>query len=260
LDNSTALVQAAVGLEKLMAGSKNATLTDSTVAQVSAYVYYNAQVLAKLSKNKAFQSKFTKTIFDQIQKDFGLYVDAQARVKPKSLHHVYEWKRVGQPNARLFKLKVISEQGMSFRMSYEFLDSKTLVPTNKGVHRHVFKDKAMIMEAGIPVVIRPRFSERLVFEVPGGTVFMPKQKSVTVNRPGGKAATNQFRLAYARFFTGNLVNNSIKSSGFQKLFGASMAKALSVPANIKRVQYKFTPNTISLQADSALHSAFGGVL
>lgn len=260
MDNSTALVQAAVGLERLMGGTKNATLTDSTVAQVSAYVYYNAQVLAKLTKNKAFQSKFTKTIFDQIQKDFGLYIDAQARVKPKSLHHVYEWKRVGQPNARLFKLKVISEQGISFRMSYEFLDSKTLVPTSKGVHRHVFKNKAMIMENGIPVVIRPRFSERLVFEVPGGTIFMPKQKSVTVNRPGGKAATNQFRLAYARFFTGNLVNNSIKNSGFQKLFGASMAKALSIPSNIKRVQYKFTPNTISLQADSALHNAFGGVL
>lgn len=260
MDNSTALVTAASGLEKYMLGSKNAVLTDSTVAQISAYVYYSAHVVAKLTQNKSFQSRFTKTIFEQIQKDFGNYIDSQARVKPKSLHHVYEWKRIGQQNARLFKLKVLSEEGISFRLGYEFLDSKTLVPTDKGVHRHVFKDKASIMEKGIPVTIRPRFSERLVFDVSGGTVYMPKGRSVTVNRPGGKAATNQFSLAYGRFFSGNMVSNSIKNSGFQRLFGGSMGKALRVPAGIKKVQYKFVPNTIRLQADAALHQAFGGVL
>jgi len=260
LDNSTALVSAASGLERLMAGSKGDVLRDSTVAQISAYLYYNAQVIGKLTQNRAFQAKFTKTIFDQIQKDFGAYLDSQARVRPKALHHVYEWKRVGQPNARLFKLKVVSQEGISFKIGYELLQSKTLVPTTKGVHRHVFANKAFVMEEGLPVVIRPRFAERLVFEVSGGTVFMPKGKPVTVGRPGGKAATNQFKLAYAKFFTGNLVNNSIKNSGFQRLFGASMGKALKVPAGIKRVQYKFTPNTLTLQADFALHQAFGGVL
>lgn len=260
MDNSTALVTAASGLERLMAGDKNTVLRDSTVAQISAYVYYNAQVVAKLTQNRAFQSKFTKTLFDQIQKDFGAYIDSQARVRPKALHHVYEWKRAGQPNARLFKLKVVSQEGITFKLGYELLDSKTLVPTDKGVHRHVFKNKAMIMEEGMPVIIRPRFSERLVFEVPGGTVFLPKGRTVTVSRPGGKAATNQFKLAYGKFFSGNLVNNSIKNSGFQKLFGGAMGKALKVPAGIKRVQYKFTPNTLKLQADFALHQAFGGVL
>lgn len=260
MDNSTALVTAASGLEKFMLGDKNTVLKDSTVAQISAYVYYNAHVIAKLTQNKSFQSRFTKTIFDQIQKDFGLYIDSQARVKPKSLHHVYEWKRIGHPNARLFKLKVLSQEGISFRIGYQFLDSKTLVPTDKGVHRHVFKDKARIMESGTPVVIRPRFAQSLVFEVPGGTVYMPKGHTVTVKRPGGKAATNQFSLAYARFFSGNLVNNSIKNSGFQKIFGGSIGKALKVPAGIKRVQYKFVPNTLRLQADFALHQSFGGVL
>ena len=78
MDNSTALVTAASGLERYMMGDKNTVLKDSTVAQISAYVYYNAQVIAKLTQNKSFQSRFTKTIFDQIQKDFGAYVDSQA--------------------------------------------------------------------------------------------------------------------------------------------------------------------------------------
>lgn len=260
MDNSTALVTAASGLEKYMLGNKNTVLKDSTVAQISAYVYYSAHVIAKLTQNRAFQSKFTKTIFDQIQKDFGAYLDAQARVRPKALHHVYEWKRAGHPNARLFRLRVVSQEGITFKIGYELLDSKTLVPTTKGVHRHVFKNKAMVMEQGLPVIIRPRFSERLVFETNTGTVFMPKGRPVTVQRPGGKAATNQFKMSYVKFFSGNLVNNSIKNSGFQKLFGGSMGKALKVPAGIKRVQYKFVPNTLRLQADFALHQAFGGVL
>ena len=53
-------------------------------------------------------------------------------------------------------------------------------------------------------------SERLVFEIDGETVFMPKGQSVTVKRPGGSAATNQFTLAHSRFFSGRLVNESIK--------------------------------------------------
>ena len=102
------LVQAASGLERLMVGNRNnALLKDSTVAQISAYMYYNAQVISKLTTNKAFQSKFSSVIFAQIDKDFGEYIDALARTRPKSLHHVYEWKRVGNKTARLFKLNLI---------------------------------------------------------------------------------------------------------------------------------------------------------
>lgn len=116
------------------------------------------------------------------------------------------------------------------------------------------------MEAGNPLKISPRYAERLVFESDGITVFMPKGKSVIVKRPGGYGVKNQFMLVHSRFFTGNLVNASIKKSGFQKLFNAGMAKALNLPTGIKKVQYKFSPNVIRNQADSALSAAFGGVL
>ena len=254
------LVQAASGLERLMVGQSNGPLKDSTVAQISAYVYYTSQVIAKLSTSKSFQNTFSKTLFDQIQTDFGAYIDAQSRVKPKSLHHVYEWKRTGDMNARLFKLNKLSQDGLSFRLDYELLPSKSLVPTSKGKHRHVFANKASVMEAGMPVVIRPRAAERLVFESNGITVFMPKGASVTVRRPGGSGARNQFGLAYSIFFSGQLVSSSIKKSGFQRIFNSGMTKALKLPANIKTVQYKFSPNSIKLQADANLAAAFGGAL
>ncbi len=260
MDNSGLLVQASSGLERMMYSNQSGPLKDSTVAQVSAYVYYEAAVISKLTTNAQFKSLFTKTIFDQINTDFGNYIDALARSRPKSLHHVYEWKKSGNKAARLFKLNKISEDGLSFRVNYEFIPSRSMVPTSNGKRRHMFANKASIMEEGKPLVIRPKNAERLVFEIDGETVFMPKGKSVTVRRPGGSASTNQFTLAHSRFFSGRLVNESIKRSGFQKIFNSSITKALSVPANIKKVQYSFSPNLIRSQADAALAASFGGAM
>jgi len=260
LDNSGLLVQASSGLERMMYANQKGPLKDSTVAQVSAYVYYEAAVLSKLTSNAQFKGAFTKVIFDQINTDFGNYIDALARARTKSLHHVYEWKRTGVPTARLFKLNKVSQEGLSFKINYEFLPSRSMVPSSTRKRRHVFVNKAAVIEAGKPLVIRPKNAERLVFEYDGEVVFMPKGKSVTVQRPGGSGARNQFTLAHSRFFSGNLVNQSIKRSGFQRLFNSGITKALRVPSNIKKVQYSFSPNMIRSQADSALMLAFGGAM
>ena len=254
------LIQAASGLERMMYANQKGVLRDSTVAQISAYVYYEAAVISKLTTNKPFQNAFGKMMFDQINTDFGNYIDALARSKPKSLHHVYEWKKSGNKTARLFKLNKTEQVGLSFGVNYEFLPSKSMVPSSNGRRRHVFANKASIMEKGNPLVIRPKNAERLVFQIDDETIFMPKGASVTVKRPGGSAARNQFTLAHSRFFSGNLVNDSIKRSGFQKLFNSSITKALRVPSNIKKVQYSFSANTIRSQADSALTLSFGGAM
>jgi len=262
LDSSTALIQTASGLERLMAGSAPGVLKDSTVAQVSAFLYYQSSVLSKLTTNAEFKSLFKNTIFNQIEKDFGQYVDAQARTKPNSLHHVYEWNKTGNPSFRLFRLHLIDTGGLSFRVGRDFKVSKSSVPSKnkKQKKRYVFENKASVMEEGMPVIIRPRSAERLVFELDGRTVFMPKGTSVTVKRPGGKSATNQFSITFGRFFGGQLVNSSIKSSGFQRIFNSKMLKALGVPLNIRKVQYSFSPGKIRMQADAALSASFGGSL
>ena len=262
MDSSVALLQTASGLERLMAGSAPGVIRDSTVAQISAFLYYEATVLSKLTSNAEFKNLFKTTIFNQIEKDFGQYVDAQARTKPRSLHHVYEWNKTGNPAFRLFDLYLIDTSGLSFRIGRNFKLSKSAVPSKnkKQKRKYVFANKASVMEEGMPIVIRPKSAERLVFELDGSTVFMPKGTSVTVKRPGGKAATNQFALTYGRFFGGQLVNSSIKSSGFQRIFNSKITRALSVPINIKKVQYSFSAGKIRMQADAALSASFGGSL
>ena len=262
MDSSVALLQTASGLEKPMAGTPVGFIKDSSVAQISAFLYFQAQVLGKLTSNVAFKNLFKTTIFNQIEKDFGEFVDASARVKPISLNHMYEWNKTGQETARLFKIKRIDADGLSFRIGYDFKLSKTAVPSKnkKQKKKYIFANKAAVMEAGMPIIIRPRSAERLVFELNGTTVFMPKGSSVTVRSPGGRASSNQFRLHYGRYFGGQLVNNSIKASGFQQIFNSKMSKALNTPSGIRKVQYSFTPGKIRLEADIELQAAFGGSL
>lgn len=113
-----------------MVGSSAAgVIKDSNVAQISAFLYYQANVAAKLTSNKAFQRLFKTTIFNQIDKDFGLFIDSQARTKPKSLHHVYEWNKTGQTTGRLFKLNRMDSIGLSFKINYDLKLSKSSVPT-----------------------------------------------------------------------------------------------------------------------------------
>jgi len=261
LASSTALLHAASGLEKhLVSRGRNTALVDSTVAQISAFLYYQSNVIAKLESNKEFQNQFKNVVFKQIQKDFGAYIDSQARTKPKSFHHVYEWKKVGTPLHRLFKLNFIDSEGLSFKIDYEFKDSRFFVPNSKGRKKYKFVKKAFVMEAGVAVKIAPKAAKRLVFEIGSSTIFMPKGASVTVPNPGGRMVKQQFRSAYRKFFSGQLINQSFKKSGFQNLFKKAIAQALSLPSDIKTVKYSFSPNVIQSQASAALSMSFGGVL
>ena len=253
-------LQAASGLVNLMAGQPvSGAIKDSTVAQISAAIFYKTNVVAKLASNIAFQNAFRKVIFEQVQEDFGNYIDSKARTSPRSLHHVYEWDKIGEKESRLFKLKKLPSDGLSLKLNYELLDSKSFVPSVNSNHRHIFIKKASIMEEGKSVIISPRNAERLVFETNGYMVYMPKGQSVTVSKPGGVAVKNSFISQYKHFFTGQMVNLSIKKSGFQKLFNSSITKALSVPVSIKTVKYKYSPNSIASEAEAALLASFSGV-
>jgi hypothetical protein len=250
-------IRAASGLVNLMSNKPiSGAIKDSTVAQISAALFYKTNVMAKLASNPQFQSAFSSVIFDQLQQDFGNYIDAKARSGPKSFHHVYEWGRAGDDQARLFKLNKLPSDGLSLKVNYELTDSKSFVPSENSNNRHVFIKKASVMEEGKAVIIAPRFSERLVFDINGYTVFMPKGQSVTVNKPGGAATKNSFFSAYKYFFTGELVNMSIKKSGFQRLFNSSLSRALGVPAQVRTVKYKFSANELAHEADAATSAAF----
>jgi hypothetical protein len=137
------------------------------------------------------------------------FVDANARVNPEMLHHVYEWNMVGSPSARLYDLGyTVSGLGLSIKSS--FRQSTTV----KAGSRVPFYDKATIIENGIPVVIRPKKAKALAFSQNGEDVF--SKGPITVENPGGTAAEKGFEKTMDLFFNRYFTQAFLKASGIGK--------------------------------------------
>ena len=149
-------------------------------------------------------------LLEHIGEDFvemvGEYIDANARVNPAALRHVYEWASSGDSSARLFdiKHKVI---GNSLNISSTFKPSQSI---RSGSNVPFYK-KAEVMEAGQSVTISPTNSRVLVFQDEGETVFT--SGSVTIDNPGGPEAAHGFSHAFKEFFGPYLSQSMLSASG-----------------------------------------------
>lgn len=134
------------------------------------------------------------------------YIDSNARVNPEALHHIYEWYKVGSPDARLYDINyTVSNLGLSFVST---LKQSTSIKDGSSVP---FYNKAKIMEEGTPVTIRPRKANVLVFEDGGETVFTKGE--VAVQSPGGRATTGSFQKVVDTFFTRYFTQAFLRTSG-----------------------------------------------
>ena len=151
---------------------------------------------------KAFLAKIglmTKEILED-------FIDSNARVNPQMLHHIYEWDQTGSPDARLYNINyTISNLGLSFRSTF------TQSMSVKEGSREPFYNKAKVMEDGIPVVIRPKISDVLVFEENGETIFT--RGPVRVDSPGGTQVQGAFEKTFDNFFNKYFTQAFLKSSG-----------------------------------------------
>ena len=136
------------------------------------------------------------------------YIDSNARVNPKALHHIYEWYKVGSPDARLYNINyTISNLGLSFVST---MKQSTSVKDGSSVP---FYNKAKIMEEGTPVTIKPKKASVLVFEDGGDTIFT-KGKVVVAN-PGGTQVEGSFERVVNTFFNRYFTQAFLKTSGVQ---------------------------------------------
>jgi hypothetical protein len=137
------------------------------------------------------------------------FIDANARVDPEALHHVYEWYQTGQDTGRLFDITYsISNGGISINSS--FRQSQSIA---SGANTP-FYDKARIMEDGIPVTIRPRYSEVLAFDDNGEKIFT--KKDVNIDRPGGASVQGAYEKVFETFFNSYFSQSFLSSSGLGK--------------------------------------------
>lgn len=172
-----------------------------------------------------------KTIFlDNLGKGIILglyqYIDLEARSNPKALHHVYEWSRVGSPEARLYNLtSTISNLGLSINSS--FSQSKTMSENMSTP----FYDKARVMENGISVTISPKKSSVLKFNVDGEDVFTANP--VTVNNPGGTEVAGSFENVVDNFMQKYFKQSFLSASGLYSYIQKPVLYKTNVKAGVK---------------------------
>lgn len=155
---------------------------------------------------QAGKTKFLNNVGTLTKELLEEYIDSNARVNPEALHHIYEWYKVGSPDARLYDINyTISNLGLSFVST---LKQSTSIKDGSSVP---FYNKAKIMEEGTPVTIRPKKSNVLVFEDGGETVFTKGE--VVVQSPGGRATTGSFQKVVDTFFNRYFTQAFLRTSG-----------------------------------------------
>lgn len=155
---------------------------------------------------KSGKSLFLRNVGVQTIEILKEYVDSNARVNPEMLHHIYEWDRVGSPDARLFDFNyTVSNLGLSIMSSFR---QSTTVKNGSNVP---FYDKARIMEDGIPVRIVPKKADVLAFEENGEMVFT--KGPVEVDNPGGTQVAGSFERVVDGFFNKYFTQAFLRTSG-----------------------------------------------
>lgn len=181
--------------------------------------------IEELNKPRTLES-LAKASFTITGKRFVTAMDRRAQTNPKKYHHIYEWGQVGSPVARLFVLRRMKVQGGNLVISLEFKRSKRPVPIPKELQipgktgkrvksKHVFYNKAQVMEEGQPVHIHA--SRILAFLGNNGIQFVPEGKVINILNPGGKMVKNAFKEFALEWYRKNYVP-VVESSGiFNKI-------------------------------------------
>lgn len=139
------------------------------------------------------QIEFNKRLGEFTIKALYKYIDSRAKADPEALHHIYEWGQVGKPSGRLFEFTAVPYKTL-IRFNGKFLESKTISENSSDA----FPEKARIMEDQIQVVVSPRNSDYLAFEVDGEMVFTTQ--TVYIDHPGGDAVAGSFGRVVDDFF------------------------------------------------------------
>ena len=176
-------------------------------------VNYTVGFTDGIQKGKpVFLSALGATVLEGVKE----FIDANARVNPAMLHHVYEWYGTGSPEARLFDI-TYSVAGPRIIFQNSFRQSQSVKVGSK----EPFENKASIMENGQSLTIKPRESTVLRFEDNGEQVFT--KSPVYVENPGGLEAVNGFERTFDLFFNKYFSQAFLKSSGLLKYLSTPLA-------------------------------------
>jgi hypothetical protein len=184
-----------------------------------------------------------------ISNAFVTHMSQVAFNSQKQFEHMYEWGRVGDPNARLWK-NILRGTGAARVASFDFKASKKAVPVipikqDVGVKaNHIFVWKAPVLELGLPVRISPKIANTLVMDYPKGAgVLTYTKRTIYIPRQGNSEVWGTFTNEFMRYFGGPMPMEIIKSQLEPKIH-AGVKQAMQV--GISRLNGKAKTKTLKI--------------
>ena len=226
--------------------------TNVAQAAMAAINYELMVAWHSMGSSEAKQRFFTEA-YPVLKEGLGEYIDARALTNHKELHHVYEWGMVGDPAGRLWNIRKIKTGPDSFKIEYYFLVSKRTVPIDPILKTRgtsgafvskstVFKNKAIVMESGEPVVITRKSSKFLTipasnFEsLNSGKGIIFTKGPIIVRSPGGRATKGSFSRNFSIWFRSGLATKYLKASGaYARVAERTTRSGRVIPARISKL-------------------------
>lgn len=203
-------------------------------------------------KSDRHVSTLIKAAHDLTANEFILHMSKVA-VSTRTLNHMYEWNRVGDPNAKLWR-HVLKGRGKTREAFFEFKASKTMVPVDPklaaiGVKKiHTFVWKSMVLETGLPVRISPKLAKYLVFIdknkgagtgigegfKSGGIVYF--KGTIHIARAGNDKIQGSFTREWTEWWNsespGNVIDNNLTKPALDSI-KKTLAEKIGTFANLK---------------------------
>lgn len=197
--------------------------TGKFTEKVTALSMYDSTILHTLYANPINKQKINRGAALLIKNYFNQYLDSRARQNPDAYHHVYEFGKTGNSSGRLFTAVVGSSPDGSATLTYSFTPAKE--PNPEG---YPFPNKAEVMENGETIIVRPKKSRYLKFEINDGQ-FVSLEKAV-VRNPGGTEVKGSFRSTFQTFMASQGSTLLERLGYFQKIEQAMINKrSLMIP-------------------------------
>jgi hypothetical protein len=210
-------------------GATGIYIDSNAPEMISASLYYELMVAHHAATGKQM-GKYLDSVWKVLERQTSEYIDANARMHPKRLHHVYEWRGVGNPANRLFRLHRRNNNVDGFKMTYNFVQSRRVAPINpillepgptgKVVKKSsIFRNKAIVMEEGREVSIKPKGQNWLA--IPSKTFrghtnargIAFSRGTIRVKNVGGLESKLGFARTINGYFMSGLATKRLKAHG-----------------------------------------------
>lgn len=220
--------------------------TGKFVEKVLAISTYDGSVLTELYQNPVNKEKINRGAAFVIKNYFEQYVDSRARQNPKAFHHVYEFDRTGDKDARLFKAKITSNNQNAV-INFSFTQAKE--PNRQG---YEFPMKAQVMEDNKPLVINPKRGKYLKYRLEDGRFVTTTQSFV--RDPGGREVAGSFESTFERFMNTQGATVLQKFGFYKRIEQALLAKRRLI---VPRINSGLTADAIRTARRDALQISGG---